>query len=144
MNRRKFTQTATGALLGSLAFRESVLVGQEANAAANSGEKHLVPFELSVMLWTVFTHLPFEQRLEKVAEAGFRNVELVGEYEKWTPEDFKRVNAKRKELGINFDSTAGLKHGVCNPSDRVALLGELRQALQTMEAIDCPSMILLS
>ena len=51
---------------------------------------------------------------------------------------------KRKELGINFDSTAGLKHGVCIPSDRGALLEELRQALQTMESIDCPSMILLS
>ena len=89
MNRRKFTQTAIGALLGSLAFRESVLVGQEPNAAADTGGKHPVPFELSVMLWTVFTHLPFEQRLEKVAEAGYRNVELVGEYEKWDAGGFQ-------------------------------------------------------
>ncbi len=103
-----------------------------------------MPFRLSVMLWTVFTDLPFEQRLEKVAEAGYRNVELVGEYGKWTEEDFKRANGKRKELGINFDCTAGLKHGVCNPEHRQALLAELRHALPIMEQIDCPSMILLS
>jgi len=71
-------------------------------------------------------------------------VELVGEYDKWTEEDFQRANAKRKELGITFDCTAGLKHGVSNPADREVLLAELRKALTIMERIECPSMILLS
>lgn len=110
----------------------------------NMSEGSEVPFKLSVMLWTVFTALPFEQRLEKISEAGYRNVELVGEYSEWTDADFKRANAKRKELGISFDCTAGLKHGVGNPDHREALLAELRHALPIMERIDCPSMILLS
>ncbi len=114
------------------------------SVANNKGKASGVPFKLSVMLWTVFTDLPFEQRLEKVAEAGYHNVELVGEYEKWTEDDFKRANAKRKELSISIDCTAGLKHGVANPDDRQALLAELRGALPIMEKIDCPSMILLS
>jgi hydroxypyruvate isomerase len=96
------------------------------------------------MLWTVFTDLPFEQRLEKVAEAGYRNVELIGEYDKWTEDEFERANRKRKELGITFDCTAGLKHGVSNPEHREPLLAELRQVLPIMERIECPSMILLS
>ena len=50
------------------------------------------PFRLSVMLWTVFTGLLFEQRLEKVAEAGYANVQLVGEYENWSDDDFDRAN----------------------------------------------------
>ena len=103
-----------------------------------------VPFQLSVMLWTVFKDLPFEQRLEKVAEAGYKNVELVGEYQKWSADDYARANAKRKELGISFDATAGLKHGVANPGDREALLADLREALVSMETLDCPSIILLS
>jgi hydroxypyruvate isomerase len=144
MDRRSFAQVLAGSLLGASALRETIFASEESNAVAHAGGKSELPFKLSVMLWTVFTHLPFEQRLEKVAEAGYRNVELVGEYEKWTPEDFQRANAKRKELGITFDSTAGLKHGVCNPGDRKALLDELRQALVTMEAIGCSSMILLS
>ena len=105
---------------------------------------HDVPFKLSVMLWTVFTDLPFEQRLEKIAQAGYKYVELVGEYEKWSDADYARANAKRKELGMRFDTTAGLKHGVANPADREALLTELRQALVAMEKLECPRMILLS
>lgn len=122
----------------------SNLLSEESTSAAKTAEVSGAPFKLSVMLWTVFTNLPFEERLEKVAEAGYQNVELVGEYDKWTQEDFKRANAKRRELGISFDCTAGLKHGVSNPDHRPALLAELRQALPIMERIDCPSMILLS
>ena len=90
-------------------------VSGQSTSATNPSQVSTSPFNLSIMLWTVFTNLPFEQRLEKVAEAGYRNVELVGEYSKWTEEDFKRANAKRKELGITFDCTAGLKYGVSNP-----------------------------
>src|SRR5215472_18123590 len=93
------------------------------------------PFPLSVMLWIVFRDLPFEQRLEKVAEAGYTNVELVGEYAKWKPADFDRANAARKKLGIHFDTTAGLKNGVGNPAQRDALIEDLRQALVPMETL---------
>jgi hydroxypyruvate isomerase len=103
-----------------------------------------VPYKLSVMLWTVFTDLPFEQRIEKVAEAGYMYVELVGEYENWSDDDFARANAKRKQLGITFDATAGLKHFLSNPADREALLADLRKALTSMEKLDCPTIILLS
>jgi hydroxypyruvate isomerase len=103
-----------------------------------------MPFKLSVMLWTVFTNLPFEQRLEKVAEAGYTNVELVGEYSNWMETDFGRASAKHKELGISFDCTAGLKHGVSVPDHRQPLLDELRHVLPIMEQVDCPNMILLS
>jgi hydroxypyruvate isomerase len=96
------------------------------------------------MLWTVFTNLPFEQRLEKVAEAGYKNVELVGEYDNWTEADFNRANAKRKALGIHFDCTAGLKHGISVPADREPLLEEIRRTLPIMEKLDCPNLILLS
>ncbi len=122
----------------------SGLLGEEWASATNDAEATAVPFKLSVMLWTVFTDLPFEQRLEKVAQAGYKNVELVGEYDSWTEADFGRANTKRKELGINFDCTAGLKHGVSVPDDRQFLLDELRHALPIMEKIDCPNMILLS
>jgi len=145
MNRRTFTQQLAGTVVGALSLSHgSALFSEESRSVANLGVVSATPFKLSVMLWTVFTNLPFDQRLEKVAEAGYHNVELVGEYDKWTEEDLKRANVKRKELGISFDCTAGLNHGVSNPDHRPALLAELRQALAIMEQIDCPSMILLS
>jgi hydroxypyruvate isomerase len=127
-----------------LAQSPSLFATESAVAAVNHSAATEAPFGVSIMLWTVFRDLPFEQRLEKVAEAGYRNVELVGEYSKWTDADFTRANAKRKELGITFDCTAGLKHGVSVPDDRQVLLDELRGALPIMERIECPSMIMLS
>lgn len=147
MNRRTFAQTFAGTVVGAYGFAHSPdLLRQECMAVATQDEEEVprAPFQLSVMLWTVFTDLPFEQRLEKVAEAGYRNVELVGEYDKWTEDAFQRANRKRKELGITFDCTAGVKYGVGSPEHREPLLAELRRVLPLMEQMDCPSMILLS
>lgn len=148
MNRRAFARHLAGAALGAAALRETSPLCARPNAPPQgpgpTGEDSGVPFKLSVMLWTVFERLPFEQRLEKVAEAGYRNVELVGEYQKWSEEDFRKANAKRRELGINFDTTAGLKHGVGDPRARQAFLADLRHELTTMEKIECPSVIIMS
>ena len=143
MNRRSFAQQFAQTLAASALVRAPAIASGE-QPAADTRSLTGTPFQLSVMLWTVFRDLPFEQRLEKVAEAGYRNVELVGEYEKWTTREFEQANRKRKELGINFDCTAGLKHGLCNPADRHALLAELRATLPMMESLDCPAIILLS
>ena len=141
MNRRKFARNVTGAVLSAPALGlGTALAAQRSEPMLAS----LAPYQLSVMLWTVFRDLPFEQRLEKVAQAGYRNVELVGEYEKWSDEDFTRAIAKRKQLGVRFDCTAGLKHGLCNPADRDALVADLRSTLPTMERLECPAMIVLS
>lgn len=109
--------------------------------AANTAQ---VPYNLSVMLWTVFRDLPFERRMEKVSEAGYKQIELIGEYKKWSDADFKRAIAKRNELGITFDITAGLKHGCGNPSEREGLLADVRNELPIMERIGCPAVIIMS
>jgi hydroxypyruvate isomerase len=140
MNRRTFAQRLGGGLLApvvasslstSLANAESKIAGEE-------------PYGLSVMLWTILRDQPFEQRLEKIAQAGYRNVELVGEYAKWSEQDFQRAIAKSKQLGIRFDCTAGLKHSLCNPTEREALVAEFRATLPIMERLECPAMIVLT
>jgi len=112
----------------------------EAAPAAPAG----APFPLSVMLWTVFNDLPFEERIAKIAEAGYTNVELVGEYAKWSDADFDKAIAAAKQLGIHFDATAGLRNGVGNPAVRDAFLAEMKEALTPMEKLSCPAMIILS
>jgi hydroxypyruvate isomerase len=102
------------------------------------------PFKISIMLWTVFNDLPFPERLEKVHEAGYRAVELVGEYKKWSEDDFRQCNQKRTELGIKFDTTAGLGHGIADPRVRDAFLADVRAELKIMEKIACPALIVLS
>ena len=142
MDRRTFARNLAGTVAGVYGLSQSSVLSAEPLPAADPASP--IPFKLSVMLWTVYRDLPFEQRLEKVAEAGFRNVELVGEYRDWSEDDFRRANAKRKELWITFDCTAGLKHSLCNPTDRAELLNDVRDALPLIEKLDCPTMILLS
>ena len=136
LNRRTFSSNLIGSALGAAALRGKV------QAEVESGRR--APYQISVMLWTVFRDLPFEQRLQKVADAGYTNVELVGEYHKWSEDEFNRCNAKRKQLGIQFDTTAGLAHGVGNPADRDEMLADVHRELSIMEKIECPALIVMS
>ncbi len=129
MNRRSFSKGIMGATVSS-AF---------ATLASET-----VPYQLSVMLWTVFTKLPIEERLDKIAESGYRNVELIGEYKKWSETQFQQVLAKSKQLGIHFDVTALLGQGVADPGRREALLSDLRNELPIMERLGCPAVIIMS
>lgn len=138
MDRRTFTRNAAVAALAAAVPPVSVLAERREATGKD------LPFSLSVMLWTVFQKLPFEERLARVAEAGYSKIELVGEYRDWTSADFERANSARKQLGIEFDATAGLRHGVADPSTREAFLAELTQALKPMETLGCPAMIVLS
>lgn len=142
MDRRSFSKNLLGLTAGATMLGPIPALAQQSNTNDSSG----VPFGFSVMLWTVFKDLPFEQRLEKIVEAGYKNVELVGEYhrDKWSDADFNRYNGKRKELGITFDITAGLKHGVGNPNDRQAFLTDVRNEIPIMEKLDCPALIVMS
>jgi hydroxypyruvate isomerase len=136
MNRRTFGQSIAAAALSAAL----------PNRAPASPAPQSPPYALSVMLWTVFTDIPFEERLARIAEAGYTNVELVGEYsrENWTAAEFERANAARKRLGIHFDATAGMHTGITDPANREAFLAELGQALAQMETLECPAMIVLS
>jgi hydroxypyruvate isomerase len=138
MNRRTFAQSFAVAAVAATVPEFS------AGAAGGAVARTLPPFPLSVMLWAVFTDQPFEERLAKVAEAGYSNVELVGEYAKWSEADFVRANAARKRLGIRIDATAGLPHGVAEPANSDAFLADLKQALVPMETLEIPAMIALS
>jgi len=142
MDRRNFSKALAKTALGTaaLAFESRALASAR---AAGSGPAES-PFKISVMLWTILTDRPFEERLEKVAEAGYHAVELVGEYEKWSKADFRRYNRKRAELGITFDTTAGMPHGVADPNARQAFLADVRKELAIMEEIACPALIVMS
>ncbi len=136
MNRRTFTQVLTAAALGAVAPSHP--------SPAQASTPKAPPFPLSVMLWTVYGDLPFEQRIAKIAEAGYNQVELVNEYRDWTDADFAAANAARKRLGIRFDATASVIRALANPSLRQAFLDDLTRALKPMETLSIPAIIMLA
>jgi hydroxypyruvate isomerase len=135
LNRREFARTVAGAAAGT------VLAG---NTSAALTPPDPSPFPLSVMLWTIYRDLPFEQRLDKVAEAGYHAVELVGEFKDWSEQDFGNANRKKRELGITFDATAGLHANLCDPTGRDEFLSQVRSMLPIMEKLDCSKLIVLT
>jgi hydroxypyruvate isomerase len=141
MNRRHFAKTLAGVAAGG-ALLPFGTVGAAALPALPQGAA--VPFKFSVMLWSVFGNLPFDQRLEKVSEAGIKNVELTGEFSKWTDDDFKNFNAKKHDLGMAFDATSGVRTGIGDPAAGDKLIEEMKPFLETMHRLECPTLILLS
>jgi len=141
MNRRTFNRILAGAGLGSVAAPS--LLPADSSKPAQPGTVP-APYKISIMLWTVFQDLPFEQRLEKVSEAGYHAVELVHEFKDWPDADYRRVNQKKRQLGITFDTTAGMTHGVGNPAEREAMLKDLRGMITTCHKLECPHLIVMS
>jgi len=94
------------------------------------------------MLWTIYRDLPFPQRLEKVAEAGYHNVELVEEFKDWKKQDFADARRKKRELGLEFDGTCGVWLPLADPAARDAFLKALRGFIPTMRELECTRLIM--
>ncbi len=132
MNRRKFGQL----MLGSAGV---LLAPRWANAApASNGVR------FSVMLWTLETKDPFDRCIDIVAAAGYQGVELVGEFQKWTPAKKQQVMARMRSLGLVFDSMSGVKTGFAVPHQADAFLAQFAEHLQAAKDLQCAQVILLS
>jgi hydroxypyruvate isomerase len=100
--------------------------------------------QFSVMMWTLKKRGSFEENLERVAEAGYRHVELVGEFAQWSEEDWRRILARMQSLKITVDATSGIKQGFADPAGGDAFIEELKVFIPTMQRLGCGQIILLS
>ena len=100
--------------------------------------------QFSVMMWALNKRGSFEENLERIAEAGYRHVELVGEFAKWSEEDWRRILARMRSLKITVDATSGVKLGFADPSGGDGFLAELRSFVPTVQRLGCGQIIFLS
>jgi len=149
MRRRQFfgacaqggAAVAAASAAGAAVSAATCFADSEAGQATANGAP---PFKLSVMLWTVYEKLPFDQRIEKVAEAGYHAVELVNEHKNFSKEDYAKFRAKKSELHLTVDATSGISHSLCDSSQRDAFLNEVRAKLPVLEELECNKLIVLS
>src|ERR1017187_4533059 len=144
MRRRQFLAACAASTLSA-----SSLAAAPFGSAASSRTRGAAPatpstFPLSVMLWTGHQELPFDQRLELVAEAGYHAAQLVNEYKDWSKEDFARARRKKDALGITFDATSGINGSLCDPAQRQSTLREIQAHLPFLEELQSTRLILLS
>ena len=139
LSRRTF-----GWMAASLAARVAMphgLVGQTGSAVGGTTEPG---FQFSVMMWTLNKMGSFEENLGRVAEAGYRHVELVGEFMRWSEPDWTRILARMQALKITVDATSGIKAGFAVPAGGDAFLAELKAFIPTVQRLGCGQIILLS
>jgi hydroxypyruvate isomerase len=126
-----------GAALAARAIAPSELMGQ-ISGIAEAGP------QFSVMMWTLNKLGSFEENLERVAQAGYRHVELVGEFLRWSEADWTRILARMQALKITVDATSGLKTGFADPVGGDAFVAELKGFIPTVQRLGCGQVILLS
>jgi hydroxypyruvate isomerase len=133
MNRREFSRNMVALGLGH-AFLQSSL--------------HAMPpatgFKFSVMLWTLERQAPFDRCLEIVSQAGYTGVELVGEPDKWSSEDMRRIMKKMSALGLVFDSMTGGNVTLADPSASAAILQQVTHRIGIAKTLGCRQLILTS
>jgi hydroxypyruvate isomerase len=131
MNRREFSQ-----LLAAAALTPAV---REIDAQASPAQ-----FRFSVMLWTIHNKFPFERCIEIVAAAGYNGVELVDEFNKWSPEETRRMVAKIHSLGLVVDAIGGVNADFSDPGGGGNLLTQLERQMAIAKTLDCPAIVQLS
>ncbi len=99
--------------------------------------------QFSVMMWALNKWGSFEQNLERVAQAGYGHVELVGEFAHWSEADWTRILARMQALKITVDATSGIKAGFADPAGD-AFVAELKGFIPAVQRLGCGQIILLS
>jgi hydroxypyruvate isomerase len=111
MNRREFSQLTA---VAALAHAMPNIRAQTASLPDG--------FKFSFMLWALKKQAPFDRRIEIVAEAGYNGVELVGEFQKWSSEETRRVMARMRSLRLVFDAMSGVRAGFCDAGESTEFL----------------------
>ncbi len=125
---RMLTRRMFGRLSAAVAVTPVSVLGERVMLGAGGAEAGVAPeggARFSVMLWALKSRGGFEENLERVAQAGYGHVELVGEFSGWSEADWVRILARMKELGLTVDATSGMKLGFADPAGGDAFLAEL-------------------
>jgi hydroxypyruvate isomerase len=96
------------------------------------------------MIWVLRKRASFEQNLETVARAGYKHIELIGEFWQWSDADRERYMAKMAQLGITIDATTGMKLGFADPAVGDAYIAELKKLIVVAKQVQCKRLILMS
>ena len=137
MKRREFAITTITAAIGGAMLSHPVFGVAAAPPASNE-----IP--LSVMLWTILPKAAFDERVEKVKEAGYHKVELVREYDGWDKQRFAEARKKLRSLDLTVDACSGISTSLCDPSQREAFLKEVEAKLPVLDELETKRLILLS
>jgi hydroxypyruvate isomerase len=137
LNRRVFGTSMAAALFAPAGWPVR-LMGETTAEPGDAASR------FSVMIWTLRNMGSFEENLERVAQAGYRHVELVGEFKKWSAEDTRRILARMQALKISIDATTVMTLGFADPAGGDAFIAELKRSIPVVRGLGCSQIIMVS
>jgi hydroxypyruvate isomerase len=149
---RMLSRRGFGRLMGAALAARVVVPGRLmglAQAGVGKARAEDAGPQFSVMMWALNKLGSFEENLERVAQAGYGHVELVGEFMRWSDADWTRILARMQALKITVDATSGIKAGFADPAAGEAAAGdafvaELKGFIPMVQRLGCGQIILLS
>jgi len=127
MNRRKFGQLVAATAL------EGALLRAGAQTAAPSPSAPRFSCEIFTLKLD-----SFDRCIEVVAEAGYQGVELIGYFQKWTPEEQRRLMAKMRSLGLMIDMLSGLQASFAIPGQTEEFVKRVTAHCHVAKGLECP------
>ena len=127
MNRRKFGQLVAATAL------EGALLRAGAQTAAPSPSTPRFSCEIFTLKLD-----SFDRCIEVVAEAGYQGVELIGYFQKWTPEEQRRLMAKMRSLGLMIDMLSGLQASFAIPGQTEEFVKRVTAHCHVAKGLECP------
>ena len=95
----------------------------------------------SVCIEMIFTEVPFLERIEKAAEAGFDAIEFWN----WDNKDLPAIKAAVEEAGIGIASfQSNLGGTLIHPEQRDGFVASIAQSLEKAREVGSPGLFLLT
>jgi hydroxypyruvate isomerase len=80
----------------------------------------------------------YDRCIEVIAEAGYQGVELIGYFQKWTPEEQRRILAKMRSLNVVIDMLSGLQASFAIPGQSEEFATSVTEHCRIAKRLECP------
>ena len=127
MNRRKFGQLVAATAL------EATLLRAGAQTATPSPSAPRFSCEIFTLKLD-----SFDRCIEVVAEAGYQGIELISFFQKWTPEEQRRLMARMRSLGLMIDMLSGLQASFAIPDQTEEFVKRVTAHCHVAQGLECP------
>jgi hydroxypyruvate isomerase len=127
MNRRKFGQLIVATALGGKLIRAGAQVATPLTSAPR--------FSCEIATLKLAS---FDQCIEIAASAGYQGVELTGYFQKWMPEERRRLMAKMHSLGVMIDMLSGLQASFAIPDQTEEFVTRVTEHCHVANVLGCP------
>ena len=127
MNRRRFGQLFAAALTS-----QEMPLRAGAQTIASSASSPRFSCEIAML------KLPsFDRCIEVVAEAGYQGVELISYFQKWTPEEQRRLMSRMRSLGVMIDMLSGLQASFAIPGKTEEFITRVTEHCHISTGLEC-------